>query len=232
MSRRSWAVARWVAAILALAGVTYPFVVRPWHRRWGATDEEVVRQMPGDDIARHPVEATTRAVTVWARPEHIWPWLTQIGNLRGGLYSYDWIDLMIGALQAPSVGQILPQFQDLRVGDMVPYAVGTPMRVEALERNRTLLLAYRDAGVAVTQSWTIQPLDEGRSRLVLRVRTALPVTWRRLPVLLFLDPAEFVMVRKQLLGIKWRAERLAASQKSRSAKPSLGDGAFFREVSS
>lgn len=210
MRQRSSSVAGRGTAILALAGVIYPLVVRPWLRRWGATGEEVVRQMPGDDMARHPVEMTTRAVTVWARPEYIWPWLVQIGNLRGGLYSYDWIDLMIGALQAPSVDRILPQFQDLRVGATVPYAVGTPMRVEALERNRTLLLAYRDAAVTVTQSWSIQPLDDRRSRLVLRVRAQLPATWWRLPVLLLLDPAEFVMVRKQLLGIKWRAERFAA----------------------
>jgi hypothetical protein len=86
------------------------------------------------------------------------------------------------------------------------------MRVEAVERHRALLLAYRDGGVMVTQSWGIYPLDEQRSRLVLRVRAQLPVTWRPLPALLLLDPAEFEMVRKQLLGIRWRAERLAASQ--------------------
>lgn len=218
MRRRCGSVAEWGAAVVALAGAVYTVVVRPWHQRWGATGEEVVRPMPGDDIAQHPVEATTRAVTISARPEHIWPWLMQIGNRRGGLYSYDWIDLMLGALQAPSVDRILPQFQDLRLGDIVPYAVGTPMRVEALERNRTLLLAYHDTGVTVTQSWHIQALDDRHSRLVLRVRAQLPVTWRRLPGLLLLDPTEFVMVRKQLLSIKWRAERLAACRSAQEER--------------
>jgi hypothetical protein len=204
----------WSAAILVLSSVAYPLMVRPWHQRWGATQEESGRPMAGDDAVKRPTEVTTRAVTVAARPEHIWPWLMQLGNRRGGLYSYDWIDLLIGALQSPSVDDVLPQFQDLRVGDVVPYAVGTPMRVEVLERHRTLLLAYRGAGVVVTQSWGVYPLDEQRSRLVLRVRAQGPVTWRRLPALLLLDPAEFVMVRKQLLGIKWRAERLAASQRA------------------
>ena len=100
------------------------------------------------------------------------------------------------------------------MGDVVPYADGTSMRVEALERHRTLLLVYRGAGVVVTQSWGVYPLDGQRSRLVLRVRAQVPVTWRWLPALLLLDPAEFVMVRKQLLGIKWRAERRAASQRA------------------
>jgi hypothetical protein len=209
---RVWRAIGWLAAILAFVSVAYPLMVRPWQQRWGATREEIARRMAGDDDVKDPVEVTTRAVTLAARPEQIWPWLLQMGNQRGGLYSYDWIDLMIGALQAPSVDHVLPQFQDLRVGDVVPYAVGTPMRVEALERHRALLFAYRDGGVMVTQSWGIYRLDEQRSRLVLRVRAQLPVTWRRLPALLLLDPAEFVMVRKQLLGIRWPAERLAASQ--------------------
>lgn len=197
---------------LVFVTVGYPLIVRPWHRRWGATADEIARPMAGDDAVQHPTEVTTRAVTVAAGPEQIWPWLVQMGNHRGGLYSYDWIDLMIGALHGPSANRVLPQFQDLRVGDEMPYAVGTPMRVEALERPHALLLAYRRADIVVTQSWGIYPLDDQRSRLVLRVRAQLPVTWRMLPALLFLDPAEFIMVRKQLLGIKWRAERLAASQ--------------------
>ena len=210
LRRATW----WSAAILALSSVVYPLAVRPWHQRWGATQEEVARRMAGDDDVKRPIEVTTRAVTVAARPEHIWPWLMQLGNRRGGLYSYDWIDLIIGPLQSASVDHVLPQFQDLRVGDVVPYADGTSMRVEALERHRTLLLVYRGAGVVVTQSWGVYPLDGQRSRLVLRVRAQVPVTWRWLPALLLLDPAEFVMVRKQLLGIKWRAERLAASQRA------------------
>jgi hypothetical protein len=123
---RVWRAIGWLAAILAFVSVAYPTMVRPWQQRWGATREEIARRMAGDDDVKYPVEVITRAVTVGARPKQIWPWLLQMGNQRGGLYSYDWIDLMIGALQAPTVDHILPQFQDLRVGDVVPYAVGTP----------------------------------------------------------------------------------------------------------
>lgn len=197
-----------VAALL-LAAVLYPFLVRPWHRRWGATLDEVQRAMPGDDPEARTIEVTTRAVTVNARPEHLWPWLVQIGNRRGGLYSYDWIDLLIGALEQPSVDRILPEYQNLRVGDMLPYAVGTHMTVEAVEPNRALLLAFRQRDVVVTQSWSLYPVDDERTRLVLRVRVSMPITLRSLPALLVLDPSEFIMVRKQLLVIRWRAERLA-----------------------
>ena len=115
LRRATW----WSAAILALSSVVYPLAVRPWHQRWGATQEEVARRMAGDDDVKRPIEVTTRAVTVAARPEHIWPWLMQLGNRRGGLYSYDWIDLIIGPLQSASVDHVLPQFQDLQLAERV-----------------------------------------------------------------------------------------------------------------
>ena len=66
--------------------------IRPWQLRWGATDEEVARAMPGDDVVKHPTFDATRAVTIQARPEEIWPWLVQMGVKRAGWYSYDWLD--------------------------------------------------------------------------------------------------------------------------------------------
>lgn len=70
----------------------YLLWIRPWQLRWGATDEEVNRAMPGDDIVRRPTFNATRGVTVHARPEDLWPWMVQIGCMRAGWYSYDWID--------------------------------------------------------------------------------------------------------------------------------------------
>jgi hypothetical protein len=203
-----------LAATAALAGagaIAYSRLIRPWHQHWGATAAEVGRPMPGDDYVVDPLEVTTRAVTVNAPPAAIWPWLVQMGNGRGGLYSYDWIDLFIGALDRPSVDVVLPEYQQPRAGEIMPYAKGADMVMRAVEPERALLLTLDlDGGrTRVSQSWALDPIDATRTRLVLRVRAATPVTARGLPALLMLDPAEFVMVRRQLLGIKQRAERLA-----------------------
>ena len=87
-------------------------VVRPWHRRWGASDEEVGRSLPGDDLVTEANFETTRAITIDARPEEVWPWLVQIGQGRGGFYSYDLLENAMG-LDIQSAGQILPQYQGL-----------------------------------------------------------------------------------------------------------------------
>jgi hypothetical protein len=200
-----------LAAVAAGAGAAlYAWVVGPWQRRWGATDAEVARAMPGDDLVADPIEVTTRAVTVGAPPSAIWPWLVQMGNNRGGLYSYDWIDLLIRALDRPSVDSVLPELQHPRVGDVMPYARGSDFVFRVLEPDRHLVIQLTANGSNVVQSWGLYPVDERRTRLVLRVRASVPVTPRLVPFLVVLDVSEGVMVRRQLLGIKQRAEALAA----------------------
>jgi hypothetical protein len=97
--------------VIVIAGMVvlaiYLFVIRPWHLRWGATDAEVERAMPGDDEIKNPTHVTTRAVTIRTRPDEIWPWLVQMGYQRGGMYSYDWIDRVFGVLDRPSADRIL-----------------------------------------------------------------------------------------------------------------------------
>ncbi|MCL5961159.1 MAG: hypothetical protein M1358_17945 [Chloroflexi bacterium] len=109
-----------ICGLLAAAGiVTLPLylrVIRPWQLRWGATDAELARSMPGDDIVQRPTFVATRAVTIQARPNEIWPWLLQIGCRRAGWYSYDWID----NLGTPSAERIIPELQHLEVGDLIP----------------------------------------------------------------------------------------------------------------
>ena len=101
---------------IAIAVVSlYLGVVGPWQRRWGATGEEVARRMPGDDLLRADAHSTTRAVTIDAQPEDVFPWLLQIGYGRGGWYSYDWIDND----GRPSVDRIEPALQQLAVGDRI-----------------------------------------------------------------------------------------------------------------
>jgi hypothetical protein len=197
------------ACSLALLGLAYPAFIRPWQRRLGATELEVARAMPGDELVPDPLEVTTRATTVDAPPEFIWPWLIQQGYQRGGLYSYDALDLLIGALDRPSADRVLSAFQRLEVGDILQYARGTNMLVRGVQPNLSLVLQFQEGDVNISHSWGLYPVHAQRTRLVLRVRAALPVTPRMVPVLMFLDPAEGVMVHGQLRGIKQRAEALA-----------------------
>ncbi|HZT99656.1 MAG TPA: hypothetical protein VFA10_08365, partial [Ktedonobacteraceae bacterium] len=168
-----------VAALKAIALASYLFFIRPWHLRWGANDEELRQSMPGDDEIQQPLYATTRAVTINAQPAEIWPWLVQMGYQRGGLYSYDWLDRLFGILDRPSADRIIPEFQHLQVGDVIPLAAGPSWPVKAIDANQSLLIRLSDPHYpesGVTWVWALYPLDEKHTRLVSRVRGRLPLT--------------------------------------------------------
>lgn len=203
--RRTLTAATGLAALLAL----YLAVVRPWHAHWGATSGEIARAMPGDSLVEHPLEVTTRAVTIDAWPAHVWPWLAQMGRGRGGLYSYDRLDRLFGVLDAPSADTLIPRFQEIRAGDTIPVG-GSPGWPVAIARpNELLLLDVHQAGAHVTWAFVLDPVSPTRTRLIMRVRGRLPNSWMLPLQVAVLDPAEFLMVRRQLLGIRDRAERLA-----------------------
>jgi hypothetical protein len=203
-----------IALGLAILGGTalgmYLRFIRPWHLRWGASDEELQRPMLGDDEIQQPLYATTRAVTIKAQPADIWPWLVQMGYQRGGLYSYDWLDRLFGILDRPSADRIIPEFQHLQVGDVIPLGAGPSWPVKAIEPNQSLLILLRDPqnpAFAVTWVWALYPLDERHTRMVSRVHSRLPLTLGGIFMLLLLEPTAFMMERKMLLGIKQRVEK-------------------------
>jgi hypothetical protein len=201
----------------AIAG--WAAFVRPWMRRWGATDEEIARPMPGDELVPSPRHRATRAITIRARPEEIWPWLVQMGNGRGGLYSIDMLDRLLGVIEAPSAERVLAEWQDLRPGDVIPIG-GTPgWPVHAIERDRSLVLRIEHGEALVTQSWGLYPVDGETTRLVLRVRGAASPGIRSAALVAVIEPQELVMVRAQLLGIRRRAEALAATRRATVQAP-------------
>lgn len=200
-------VAAGVAALLS-----YVFLIRPWHMKWGATKEQVERPMAGDEEVKQPIHVTTRTITIQAKTEEIWPWLVQMGYGRGGMYSYDWLDRVMGILDKESTREILPEHQHLEVGDEIPMGSGPSWPVKAIEPNRSLVLHIEEPGVDITWSYLLEPVGEERTRLVLRIRTWLKVRVGMIPLLAVMDPGEFLMVRKHLLGIKERAETLAAGR--------------------
>lgn len=203
----------------AIAG--WAAFVRPWMRTWGATGEEVRRPMPGDELVPAPRHVTTRGITIRARPEEIWPWLVQMGNGRGGLYSLDLLDRLLGVIEAPSAERILPEWQELRPGDVIPIGGTQGWPVHAVERERSLVLRIVHGEVLVTQSWGLYPVDEETARLVLRVRATAAPGLRSAALVAVIEPQELVMVRAQLIGIRRRAEALAAARRRppRAAAP-------------
>jgi hypothetical protein len=196
-----------VGTMTAAATGAYLLFVGPWQRRWGATAEEVQRAMPGDEEVERPSMNATRAVTINARPEEIWPWIVQIGTGRAGWYSYDWIENLMG-LDVSSTERVIPEFQDLEVGDTIPLAPGLEIPVKVIKPNVTLLLVGHDPVVG-DASWVfgLYPIDEQHTRVVTRTLNRWPMTPGGILSLLFTEPGSFLMVRKMLLGIKQRAEQ-------------------------
>jgi hypothetical protein len=195
-------------AVVALAAVVFLGFYRPWQLRWGATAEELARRMPGDEIVRHPIFNATRPVTVNARPEDIWPWIVQLGAFRAGWYTYDLLD----NFGRRSAERIVPELQHMEAGDLVPFAPGKSAGIWVKEviPNRSMVW-WNKKEDRTTWVWSLDPLPDGGTRLLTRVRA--PLNWAK-PLsavwLVMLELADFPMMRKLLLGIKRRAETRAA----------------------
>ena len=198
--------------VIFILAVLYWFPIRQWMSRWGATPSDRVRVMAGDSLLVDPTYSGTMAVSVDAPPEDIWPWLVQIGYQRGGLYSYDWLDRLFGYLDRPSAIRILPEFQVLAVGDEIPLGRGPSWPVAIVEPRRALVLDMRNmGGFDWVWQFGLYKIDENRTRLVSRSRVRTSTVWARL-FTYAIEPAGFLMTRRMLLGIKQRAEALAAAR--------------------
>jgi hypothetical protein len=197
----------------ALAGlplfVTAP-LYRRWHLRWGATDEEVQAPMPGEGIVPKASFNGTRAITVDAPPERVWPWIVQMGYRRAGFYTYALLD----NAGYESADRILAQYQALRPGEWMPMAKKinetTAFKVKAFQLNEWLLWEKPDS----TWAWKLTPLAGGRTRLLsrLKVRYAWESPGSAILTLILLEFGDFPMMRRVLKGIKVRAERMARSR--------------------
>jgi hypothetical protein len=175
--------------------------------------DEIERPMVGDDVCLRPQFNAARAVTVHAQPQEIWPWLVQIGFGRAGWYSYDLLD----NLGRHSAERIMPEFQHLALGDWVPMGSRvtpyTANRVTRMEAN--LLMLWEKGGG--TWLWLLKPIDAEHTGLITRMRGR--YGWRKPTIvieLILMEIGDPFMMRKCLLGIKRRAEMLAA-ERSRAA---------------
>ena len=179
-------------------------LLRRWHRRWGATDAELAAALPGDELVPGCQYTATRAITIAAPPEAVWPWLAQVGFGKAGFYSNDLLD----NVGHPSAERILEEFQDPRVGDWVAMFSRvndvTAFRVAALEAPRHLVWAKPDS----TWAWRLSPAAGG-TRVVTRLRIL--YRWQQpagaLLSLLLNEFGDFPMMRKMLRTLRGRAER-------------------------
>ncbi len=180
--------------------VLFSNVYRPWARTWGATEEEVLRAMPGDEIVPQPTFEATRAVTIDASPEQIWPWIVQIGYRRAGFYSYDRLDNDGIA----SAEHIIPEYQGLSVSELIPLSRTVDAEVRLLEPGKFLVLVVGPPDMTETWTWAwgLYEKESGQTRLITRLR----VHAESARANLMLDALEIVMMRKHLRGIRRRAE--------------------------
>jgi len=181
-------------------------------RGWGATKQETGGSLPGDDLIGHADLSATRAVSIAAGPPAVWPWIAQIGQDRGGFYSYDFLENLAGC-HIHSADRIVPQWQDLAVGDIVRLAPPVGLTVAAVEPCRWLVLRVPAADVPppydFTWSFVLREAAGGGTRLLVRERYGYASRQARLLVPP-LAVVSFVMSQKMLRGIKARAEHPTA----------------------
>jgi hypothetical protein len=199
-----------LALVFVALALSYWFALRRWFARWGASDADLARVMAGDGVIAAPTHVQTQAITIDAPPAAVWPWLVQIGHGRGGLYSYDWLDRLFGYLDRPSADRVLPEFQQLAPGDVIPIGRGRGFPVVAVEPQRALVLAGSQDGFEWLWQFGLYPLGDGRTRLVSRGAQRFAPAVAAWLFMRVMEPAAFLMTRRMLLGVKQRAERLHA----------------------
>jgi len=220
--------AKVLIGVIVILGALLP--LRPWALRWGATDDEARRQWPGDELTSYQTGQTghngqaTRAITIHASAPDVWGWIVQIGQDRGGFYSYTWLENLFGC-KMHNADRIHPEFQSRAVGDTVwltpkeRYGGQARTMVFELIPGRAMVLGSPQdaetvvrAGRAPSGTWglVLEPIDAHTTRLVVCTRSGESHRLADKLIAWFIfDPAHFIMERKMMLGIKQRAERAA-----------------------
>jgi hypothetical protein len=206
MRRRS------VTSVIAIGGAAAAYIrlARPRQLRWGATNQESDGSLPGDDLIANPDLTATRAITVHTSADQVWPWIAQLGQGRGGFYSYDVLENLVGC-DIHSADQIVPEWQGVKVGDQVKLHPEVALDVAVVEQGRALVLRGGVPMGAVpppydfTWAFVLREQPDGTTRLLVRERYAYTQRWA--PFLV--EPVAvvaFVMSQRMLRGIRDRAE--------------------------
>jgi hypothetical protein len=200
----------------SVAAVVGLYWLRRLGRRSGATAAEAAEVLPGDEIVANPMWQSTRAITIAAPPDEVWRWVVQMGfpSHRAGWYTPHWLDRLTFGIRQRSVDRIVPELQQLAVGDRVPDSDDWSVffTVERVEPPRALVLRSTQHVIkpikTIDFSWAfiIRALPQGRSRLLIRARTRYTPRQALPFVELVIGPADFVNSGAMLRGIKQRVE--------------------------
>jgi hypothetical protein len=199
--------------------------------REGPNQTEASRSLPGDDLVPSPRTGYTQAITINAPKSEVWSWLVQIGCKRAGWYSYDFLHRLMGVAgsvddERRSAERIIPELQNLGVGDALEIAPGMAYTVVVLEPEQ-VLVTQSTMDMASWQSvsvddplpekylrsswvWFLEELDEDATRLIVRVRSdCSPGLFSALATIISNAGGKMLMQPKTLRGLKQRAERHA-----------------------
>lgn len=213
---RSLARVSLLAAPVAVAG--YVRYVRPRQFTWGATQEEISRPLPGDQLVTRPTFNATRAITIAAPAQDIWPWLVQVGLRRAGWYSYDILD----NLGEASARRIIPELQNLVAGDIIPMSPDGKQGMQVHSLDPPTSMIWGTPG-DTTWVWQLDSDAEGSTRLITRVRSHYRWLSPSIAFSVLLEFADIWMMRKMLLNLRDRAE----GQPRALCRPSTD--VYFRE---
>lgn len=206
-----------IGSVTVSLGLVYWFRLRSWHLRWGATEEEARGLLPGDDAVPHPKAAATHAITINAPASAVWPWLVQIGQTKGGFYSYSWLENLVGC-HLRNADRILTQFQNLHAGDTVwLHPKAPPLPVLICEPIHALVLGSNTQEPGLW-GFFLKAIDANHARLIVRWRGDWkPGLLRWLVHYCVFEPAHFIMEQKMMRGIKTRAEQTAVESATPAA---------------
>jgi hypothetical protein len=178
------------------ATVLYALVIRPWHLRWGAEPEDEERELPSDELFPQDGTQILHAVTIDAPVEEVWPWVAQLGQDRGGFYSYEWLENLAGC-EMKNADRVHPEWQHRQPGETVHLHPAGGLRVSVFEPGRAL-------GLEGWATFALEPLGSDRTRLI--ARGYIPRGAGAAAYGILMEIPHFMMERRMLLGIKQRAE--------------------------
>jgi hypothetical protein len=211
---------------IAAAAATFYKVIRPWHLTWGATDEEIDGVLPGDDLIPN-ASSITHAITIDAPLDCVWPWLAELGQNKGNVYKYSWLEKVIGEGDSPSGEH--PTWQDLKIGDSLQIHTNYPPAPVVDIKNKKHMVLGLALGDEKAVTWSFV-LHEFRSkdgedsdpavhtRFIVRFREPAKGGISKAIGIVATEPVQFVIERKMMLTIKKMAEELAQTKALEASK--------------
>ena len=218
-----WQIIQGFEGLLVMGACYLTWFLKPLRDRWGLSREEANRPLPGDDIVKAPKSKYSHGIQIDAPVEYVWPWVVQMGKSRGGFYSYEALENVIG-LDIYNVDEILKKYQDPKVGEIIPFGPDSGYPLALVKKNEAMVIescddlelklnfdpgvGYPNKYLHISWLWYIEPIGVHKSRFISRNRVDFSDgRMNRLKFSILAEPMVFAMDRKMCLGLKKRAEQ-------------------------